>query len=163
MTSIPYTREGSLNIRMPKDYGYVYEEVDNWAALEDLIDPKEGDIVYIKNLVTTGVGFVLYQHKGQVIYSSGEWKLIKAEAFSETKLNEYITEDSYPAINGCIGIVCGNAAPTGSSKYYFWNSSTNEWIRTPEKIGYVRALPEVALADISALLAVQDPKKQIAH
>lgn len=153
MSSIPYIRQGTSNVRMPKDYGYVYEQVNNWAALDTLLDPEEGDIVNIREL-KTGVGLVDYQHKGQAIYTSGEWKLIKAEAFHEQELFEYITVDSYVAMNGCIGIICGNAAPTGSSKYYHWDSSASEWLRTPDGIGYVH--PDVE--DWEALGGIIYPK-----
>ena len=142
MSSIPYIRQGTSNVRMPKDYGYVYEQVNNWAALDTLLDPEEGDIVNIRELKTAGGGLAPYQHKGQAIYTSGVWKLIKAEAFHEQALFEYITVDSYVAMNGCIGIICGNAPPTGSSKYYHWNSSASEWLRTPDGTGYIHPTAE---------------------
>jgi hypothetical protein len=145
MSSIPYIREGSSNVRMPKDYGYVYAQVNDWASLEDLVDPKEGDIAYIQNLPTGGGGGLVMVFGGEAIYTGGSWKLRRAQGLTKAALDAYLDsgEYGYEAIVGCIGVVRVTPSADASSKYYYWTGS--EWLRTPDGTGYIH--PTVASWD----------------
>jgi hypothetical protein len=137
MSSIPYIREGSSNVRMPKDYGYVYAQVNDWASLEDLVDPKEGDIAYIQDLPTGGGGGLGMVLGGEAIYTGGSWKLRRAQGLTKAALDAYLDsgEYGYEAIVGCIGVVRVTPYADASSKYYYWTGS--EWLRTPDGTGYI--------------------------
>jgi hypothetical protein len=154
MSSIPYIREGSSNVRMPKDYGYVYAQVNEWASLEDLVDPKEGDIAYIRNLPTGGGGGLTIVFGGEAIYTGGSWKLRRAQGLTKAALDAYLDsgEYDYEAIVGCIGVVHVTPFADASSKYYYWTGS--EWLRTPDGTGYIH--PNVGSWDFLPSGNVQD-------
>ena len=128
MSSIPYIRQGALNVRMPNGTGYIHPNAANWGALPS-DNLQDGDEVFVEFLgISTSYGIAKWSQLAE------DWEL------QEVSFGGWDPND-FSDVFLTIGTIANKAiirTDDGSQEapIYFWNSTGSEWVRSPEDVAY---------------------------
>jgi hypothetical protein len=145
-TAPVYFYDGDGWVRTPEGTGYVHHpDVEDWEALDGILDPKDGDQVAVTSIATgTSNGVAKWSDADSI------WKLFRADFGSFTDMVNF-NESIWPnAI----------ASPDDGSKnapWYMYSLDDESWLRLPDGTGYVYNFPSpIPLEEFSLLV---DPKE----